>query len=361
MIETNKQEEKITANEHRRIFLTRLAAFGAAIVLPTHKLLALASQNDNKTRLIDLHQHFFPHAFITAALEKYAPREQAIVKGWSPASALADMDKNGVATGILSITTPGIWFGDAQQSRSLSRECNEYAAKLVQDYPERFGFFAAVPLPDTEGSLKEIAYTLDVLKADGIGLMTNYGDKWPGDSTYAPVFEELNRRKAVVYFHPTAADCCRSLMADVPAPLIEYPHDTSRAIMSLLYSGTFARFRNIRFIFSHAGGTIPILAGRIAQLGKLFDGDKKVPNGVEYELRRLYYEIANSANRPAMSALMALVPTSQILFGSDNPFVPTDITGKGLKSLGLSNANIQAIARDNALILFPRLKKPRWK
>lgn len=259
------------------------------------------------------------------------------------------MDKNGVATAILSITTPGIWFGDAQAARTLARKCNDYAAQMVRDNPARFGFFAAIPLPDTEGSLREIEYALDVLKADGIGLMTSYGDKWAGDTAFAPVLEELNRRKAVVYFHPTAPNCCRDLMSDVPASLIEYPHDTTRAITSLLYSGSFARLRNVRFVFSHAGGTIPMLAGRISQLGK------KVPNGVEYELKRLYYEIANSANRSTMAALTNLVPTSQIMFGTDYPFVPIDITAGGMKTLKLSAQELRAIGRDNALALLPRL------
>src|SRR6202049_2811823 len=125
---------------------------------------------------------------------------------------------------------------------------------MAKDFPGRFGFFAAVPLPDTEGSLREIAYALDVLKADGIGFLTSYGDKWPGDLAYAPVFDELNRRKAVVYFHPTAPNCCRTLIPDVPEALTEYPQDTTRAITSLLYSGSFTRFSGIRFIFSHAGG-----------------------------------------------------------------------------------------------------------
>jgi predicted TIM-barrel fold metal-dependent hydrolase len=171
------------------------------------------------------------------------------------------------------------------------------------------------------------------------------------------VFEELNRRKAVVYVHATAADCCRDLMPDVPTPLIEFPHDTTRAIANLLYSGTFARCRDIRFIFSNAGGTMPVLVGRIIQLGKLFGSDKKVPNGVEYELKRLYYEIANSANRSAMSALMDLVPTSHILFGSDSPFVPTTVTAEGLTTLGLSKLDLEAISRRTAEELLPRLKQ----
>lgn len=195
-----------------------------------------------------------------------------------------------------------------------------------------------------------------MLKADGIGLMTSYGDKWPGDADFGAVFDELNRRRAVVYFHPTAPNCCRQLIPDIPDPLVEFPHDTTRAITSLLYSGTFARCRDVQFIFSHAGGTIPMLAGRLTQTGALFEIDKKLPNGVEYELKRLHYEIANSANRPAIAALMNLVPTSQVLFGTDYPFIPMPATAGGLSNLGLSVEDLQAIRRDNAAALFPRMK-----
>jgi predicted TIM-barrel fold metal-dependent hydrolase len=266
------------------------------------------------------------------------------------------MDTSGVATAIVSITAPGIWFGDVKAARTLARKCNDYAAQLVVDYPSRFGFFGVVPLPDTEGSLREVAYALDVLKADGIGLMTSYGDKWPGDPAYAPVFDELNRRKAVVYFHPTAPNCCKNLMSYVPTAFTEFPHDTTRAVTSLLFSGSLARFRDIRFVFSHAGGTIPMLAGRIAELGRLSGVAEKMPNGVEYELKRLHYEIANSANRPAMSALMNLVPMSQIMFGSDCPFVPIDVTAHGVTNLGLSLADLQALGQDNAVALLTRLQ-----
>lgn len=347
-----------TYGSSRRQFLTTLAVFGTSAVLPT-ELVEAQTPATRTQPLIDLHHHIFPPAFLTAARDFFStPANRArLVSEWTPQKALVQMDDNGVATAIVSITNPGIWFGDVQAARSLARSCNDYAAQMARDFPGRFGFFAAVPLPDTEGSLREIAYALDVLKADGIGLLTSYGDKWPGDLAYAPVFDELNRRKAVVYFHPTAPNCCRTLMPDVPEALTEYPHDTTRAITSLLYSGSFARFPDIRFIFSHAGGTIPMLAGRIAQTGgPLFGIDKKVPNGVEYELKRLHYEIANSANRSAMAALMNLVPTSQIMFGTDYPFVPTGVTARGMTSLGLSAGDLQAIGRDNAIGLFPRLK-----
>lgn len=303
-------------------------------------------------RLIDLHHHFFPPAFVAAALDRYRQREKTIVSEWTPQKALEEMNRRGVATAVLSITTPGIWFGDAQAARTLARQCNEYAARMVKDHPTRFGFFAAIPLPDAEGSLREVEYALDVLKADGIGLMTSYGDRWLGDPGFAPVLDELNRRKAVVYVHPTAANCCRDLMPDVPTPLVELPHDTTRAITNLLYSGSFARLRDTRFIFSHGGGTIPVLAGRISQLGTLFGSDKRVPNGVEYELKRLYYEIANSANAHTMAALLSLVPVSQIMFGTDYPFVPIEITADGMHALGLSDKDLRAIGGDNALALL---------
>ncbi len=276
---------------------------------------------------------------------------------WTPDNSLFEMDQNGVATAIVSISTPGIWFENVMAARTLARQCNEYSARLVSDHPERFGFFAAVPLPDTEGSLREIAYALDVLKADGIGLMTSYGDKWPGDPAYVHVFEELNRRKTVVYVHPTAPNCCRDLVPHVPYVMTELPHDTTRAVTSLLFSGSFARFRDIRFIFSHAGGTLPMVAGRIARQGSAVkELSEKVPNGVEYELKRLYYEIAGSANRPAMSALMNLVPMTQIMFGSDYPWGRTSANADGLNNLGLADADLRAIERQNAVALFPRLK-----
>ena len=308
-----------------------------------------------------MHHHILPPVYLAEARDRLITQQQgylpARILNWSPQNALAEMDQNGVATSIASISTPGIWFGDAQSARALARKCNEYAAQLIRDYPGRFGFFASVPLPDTEGSLREIAYSLDVLKADGIIFLTSYGDKWPGDPAYVPVFDELNRRKALVYFHPAAPNCCRNLMPNIPPVFTEVPQDTTRAITSLLFSGSFARFRDIRFIFSHAGGTIPMLAGRLSYYSsEMKDLVDKMPNGIEFELRKLYYDIASSANPPSMAALMKLVPASQVLFGADYPFVRIAETVGGMAQVGLSAADLQAIGRENALALLPRFK-----
>jgi 6-methylsalicylate decarboxylase len=350
-----------TSGLSRRDILSRLAALGVSAFVPARALTAQTKRPTRKSRLIDVHHHILPPLYLAEARDRLIAQQQgylpARILQWSPQNALAEMDQNGVATSIVSISTPGIWFGDAQSARTLARKCNEYAAQLVNDYHGRFGFFAAAPLPDIEGSLREIAYALDVLKADGIILMTSYGDEWPGDSSYAPAFDELNRRKALVYFHPAAPNCCRNLIPNIPPVFTEVPQDTTRAITSLLFSGSFARLRDIRFIFAHAGGTLPMLAGRLshysAQMKDLVD---KIPNGIEFELKRLYYDIASSANPPSMAALMKLVPTSQILFGSDYPFVPIAETAGGMTQIGLSAADLQAIGRDNAVALLPRFK-----
>src|SRR5207244_6060540 len=195
-----------------------------------------------------------------------AARETGRPQPWSPAMSIDETDKNGTATAIVSLVQAGVTLGTTEQARSLARDCNEYGAKMVKDYPGRFGFFASVPLPDTEGSLKEIAYSLDTLKADGINLFTSFGDKYLGDKSFWPVYEELNRRGAIVYTHPTQPKCCNNMVPGVTVSTIEYATDTSRTIASVLFSGTAAKFSNIRWIWSHGGGTMPFLIGRYDRL-----------------------------------------------------------------------------------------------
>ena len=243
------------------------------------------------------------------------------------------MDRFGVATAMASISTPGIWFGDAAQARDLARECNEYAAGMARDHPGRFGLFAAHPLPDQDASLREIEYAFDTLKADGIGLLTSYGDKWPGDPAFAPVMAELNRRRAVVFIHPTVPGCCSGLIPGIPPAITEFLFDTTRAITSLFVNGVFARCPDIRFIFCHAGGTIMPIAHRIDGWSRRNpETAAHTPQGVIHALRQLFYDIATSTNVPSMAALRGVVPLSQILFGSDNPFVPLAATATGMDS-----------------------------
>ena len=311
------------------------------------------------THRIDVHHHILPPSYVRSVGDgRIGP---LIVAGktpeWTPQHSIEAMDRNGIEKAITSISAPGLWFGDTHVTQALTRECNDYAAAMCNDHPGRFGVFASLPLPDIDASLREIAYALDDLKADGIGLLTNYDGKYPGDPSFAPVFEELNRRKAVVYFHPTEAPCCHAHHLAIPAATLEFPFDTTKAVTSLLFGGTFARCRDIRFIFSHAGGTIPFLAERIARLEVRPEFRESVPDGVIFELKRLFFDTALSANPLAFSALLKLVASEQVLFGSDYPFAPETTmaaTVKGLANLGLAPEVLHAIERGNALRLLKR-------
>jgi predicted TIM-barrel fold metal-dependent hydrolase len=311
---------------------------------------------DAKPHRIDVHHHLAPPSYIA----ELAPRHMLAppTVHWTPEVSLADMDKAGVATSLLSITTPGLWFGDDDAARKLSRACNDYAARLVSDHPGRFGMFVSLPLPDIEGSLREIAYGLDELKADGICLFTSYGDKWLGDPAFAPVFEELNRRKAVVYTHPRSATCCTNLLPEVPDPAIEYGTDTTRAIAKLCFTGAAAKYGDIKLIFSHAGGTMPFLIERFTFLAKTGPGmAEKLPHGILHQLQQFSYDTAQVANPAAMSALRHVAPVSQILFGTDFPFRTSIEHVEGLQGCGIFDAaELHAIDRGNAERLLPRYR-----
>jgi predicted TIM-barrel fold metal-dependent hydrolase len=332
----------------RRGFLAGGAAAVAATAIPATPTLAQAK------RRIDVHHHIIP-PMQAEALIKHRGGNPA---KWSVQMSLEDMDKAGVATSITSVQNPGVWFGQVdEESRKLARACNEYAKKLEQDHPGRFRTFAVIPLPDTEGSLREIEYALDTLKAEGIALWTVYSGKYLGDPAFVPVFEELNRRKAVVYTHPTVPDCCNNLVKGIGVSSLEYNHDTTRTIASLVFGEgkTALRFPDIKFIWSHAGGTLPYLTSRMEQVAK--SRKAEFPNGAVPVFARFYYEVAQG-NTPAMlDGLMHMVPISQVMFGSDFPYRDALEAVNGIKNYGkFSEADLRAIEYENAQRVMPRLK-----
>jgi predicted TIM-barrel fold metal-dependent hydrolase len=289
------------------------------------------------------------------------------------------MDQGGTAMAITStMPATGIQFGDVAGVHKIARDCNEYAAKLRSDYPGRFGFFTTLPLPDIEGSLREVQYALDVLKADGICMWTNYTDKWLGDVLFHPLYEELNRRKAVVYTHPREAACCSGdIVPDIAISMVEYGTNTTRTIASLVFSGTAARYPDIKFIFSHGGGTAPYLVGRmdgakapyLREGGRIIDGPAycpacgpahitpATPNGTIYELQKFYYDTVDVENQVSLTALRKFVPLSQIVYGTDFPWGPAVNSFKKLEASEVFTASeLQAIYRDNALKLLPSLR-----
>ena len=331
-------------------------AFGLGIALASEPACAQAALPAGKPFRIDVHHHVSSPGFI-AEISGRRTGQVPLMK-WTVAQSLDDMDKGGVATAILSISEPSVFFGNYDSARKLARETNDFAAKLISDYPGRFGMFATVPLPDVEGSLREIEYALDTLKMDGICMMTDYQGKFLGDPTFRPVLQELDRRKAVIYTHPFRNECCRNLVPDVFEPLIELGTDTTRTIASLLFSGSAEQFPNIRWIFSHAGGTAPFLMQRFTYyFAARKDLQSRLPKGPAYYLERFYYDTANAMTIHPLASLTKLVQPTQILFGTDFPFLTARDTAAGLREVGLfTPTELQEIERGNVAELMPRYK-----
>jgi len=309
---------------------------------------------------IDVHHHIVPPRWLAEERERMSARaiDFASVAQWTPAKSLEVMDRNGIATAVTSISTVIVRPDEPDAAQGLARDCNEFAARLGSDHPGRFGSFALLPLPHVEACLREIEYAAETLKVDGFKLQTNYEDKWPGDPAFAPVFDELNRRKATIFFHPTVASCCTDLLPGINPPMMEYPFDTTRAIASLLFGGTIARCPDVRFIFAHGGGAMPMLAHRIGGLvERRKDLAAALPKGIVPELQKLYFDVVSVTNPPAMAAIRQLTSPARLLFGSDCPYVPVDRTVTELAQMSFTAGELAAIERGNALSLMPRLAR----
>lgn len=310
---------------------------------------------------IDVHHHILPPEYVAAlASVGVTSVGRVAFPPWSVETTLGVMDRHGIATAITSISAPGVYFGDRAFARDLARRCNEISARLVSDHPHRFGAFAVLPLPDVEAALREIEYALDTLKLDGIVLLASVGDQYQGDPEFEAVYAELHRRKAVVFIHPNVPPGYTVPKLTLPAPLVDFIFDTTRAVTNLIVSGTLERYPDISFILSHAGGAVPYLAWRIALFDRILPGvAEKAPQGAIAYLKRLYYDTALSAAPYALRSLQELVDPSHILFGSDYPFAPEPITAasvKGLNEYDGFDAQARAqIERNNGLRLFPRL------
>jgi predicted TIM-barrel fold metal-dependent hydrolase len=283
---------------------------------------------------------------------------------WDINKALNYMDDCSIATAMASISDPGIYFGDISFTRDLARRMNEFFAELINKYPGRFGFFACLPLPDVDAAIAELNYAMDVLRLDGVGLLTNVDNTYLGDINFDKLFNELNARKTVVYIHPTTIPGWKTARLTLPPFLVDAPHDTTRAVTNLLYSGTLEKYPDITYILAHAGGTVPYLVSRIT-LGEehrdFADVVKQIaPKGMIHYLKNLYYDTALSASPHCLRSLQELVDDSHILFGSDYCFAPDYIAASGIKGLekyfGPQSKTLKAIESGNAMKLFPRLR-----
>jgi predicted TIM-barrel fold metal-dependent hydrolase len=316
------------------------------------------------TLTIDVHHHILPDFFFRETNDAHNPVGGIAPPPWDADLMLSFMDEAGIDVAVTSISTPGVHVGDDARARSLARRCNELSAELIAAHPTRLGGFAALPLPDVDGALAELTYALDELKLDGVVVFSNSNGVYLGDASFEPVFAELERRGAVVFVHPTASPDPSAHHLGLPDSLLDFTADTTRALAQMHYSNRFARTPSVKYIFSHAGGTAPYLAGRwgiVDEMGVIPGVEERGP--VADTLRRLYWDTALSYRDPVLHMLREVVGLDQVLFGSDFPYLRRDLAVTCVQRLGQTtelNAHERTqVMSGNALRLFPRLARQR--
>jgi aminocarboxymuconate-semialdehyde decarboxylase len=317
------------------------------------------------TFTVDIHHHVLPDFFWQATNEADSPVGGIAPPPWSRASALSFLDDASIDVAVTSISTPGVHTGDDAAARVLARRCNEFSAEMIRDRPDRFGGFACLPLPDVDGALGELAYALDDLELDGIVLFSNNRGTYLGDPRFTPLFDELQRRRAVVFVHPNPSPDPSGHSLGLPDSLIDFPVDTTRAIARLHYSNTFARTPDVKYVFSHAGGTVPYLAGRFG----IVDEMKVVPGAEEREsaaetFRRLYWDTALSWGKPVLRMLREVAGIHHVVFGSDYPYLRRDLAVACRQHIEtnteLTVSERTAVLGGTATELLPRLASRRF-
>ncbi|MGC5396087.1 amidohydrolase family protein [Streptomyces sp. DT20] len=278
------------------------------------------------TSLIDVHAHFVTDSYVAAARSAGIEHPDGMPgwPAWSVEQHLDLMDRSGIEKSYVSISSPGVHFGDDVAARALAREVNEFAAGVRHEHPRRFGHFASLPLPDVEGSLAEAAHALDVLGADGVAVETNHHGVYLGDPRFEPLWEDLDRRGALVFVHPTSPPHADDVSLGRPRPMLEFLFDTARTASDLLLRGVFTRFPRIRWVLTHGGGALPLLADRIDMFSAVFrDGSKDAPSALE-ELGRVWYDMAGTPFPRQIPALDAAFGTERLLYGSDYCWTPAE-------------------------------------
>lgn len=314
---------------------------------------------------IDVHAHFVPPVYREAALAAghEHPDGMPVMPDWSPGLALETMDRLGVAAACVSVSSPGIWFGAADAAARLARAVNDSAAELVRSHPDRFGFFASLPLPDIPLSLAELSYSLDELGADGIVLLTNSAGTYLGDPVLEPVWRELAARQATVFIHPTAPSCVPVMHTDRPYPLMEFLFDTTRAVTDLVLSGALVRNPGVKLIVPHAGAALPAMAHRIAGIAGRLLADEPGSGEVLQALRGFWYDTAGFPLPAQLGALLQLAEKDRLVFGSDWPFTLEERCKRTSEELDsapaglLTPVELTGLRSGNAARLLPALHK----
>jgi 6-methylsalicylate decarboxylase len=313
-------------------------------------------------RTIDVHAHYIPESYRAALLDNGHGQPDGFpqIPAWSAEEHVAVMDRLGIATSLLSISSPGVHLADEAAASDRAREVNEAGRRAVVDHPGRFGLFASLPLPDVDAAMTEIAHCCDHLDVAGFTLLTNIGGTYLGDPAFQPVFRELDRRGARLFIHPTSPPCWEHTSLGRPRPMLEFFFDTTRAVVDLVLSGTVAKHPGIEFLIPHAGATLPMVADRVNVFARLLAVDPAVD--VLRDLGRLHFDLAGFPVPRQLDALLTLTTLEHLHYGSDYPFTPefaAAMAGERLAEVGDPPGSLLDALRANTERLFPALADRR--
>ena len=313
-------------------------------------------------RTIDVHAHYLPESYRAALLDNGHGQPDGFpqIPAWSAEEHVAVMDRLGIATSLLSISSPGVHLADEAAARDRAREVNEAGRRAVVDHPGRFGLFASLPLPDVDAAMAEIAHCCDHLDVAGFALLTNIGGTYLGDPAFQPVFRELDRRGARLFIHPTSPSCWEHTSLGRPRPMLEFFFDTTRAVVDLVLNGTVAKHPGIEFLIPHAGATLPMVADRVSVFARLLAVDPAVD--VLRDLGRLHFDLAGFPVPRQIDALLTLTTLAHLHYGSDYPFTPefaVAMAGERLAEVGDPPGSLLDALRANTERLFPALADRR--
>ena len=310
---------------------------------------------------IDVHAHHLPPSYRDALLQSghAQPDGFPLLPEWSAEEHVAAMDRLGISTSLLSISSPGVHISDESLTPELTREVNESGRRAVVDHPGRFGLLASLPLPDVDAAMAELSHCCDRLDVDGFALLTNVGGTYLGDPEWEPVLDELDRRHARVFIHPTSPPCWKHTSLGRPRPMLEFLFDTTRAVVNLVMNGTIARHQNVAWIVPHAGAVIPLVADRVAAFAAALGSDPAAD--VLRDLGGLHFDVAGYPLPRQLDALLTLTTADRLHYGSDYPFTPEPVADRAAERLSAAGdppGSLLESLRANTERLFPTLSDP---
>jgi predicted TIM-barrel fold metal-dependent hydrolase len=299
--------------------------------------------NDRADDLIDVHAHFLTDRYVKAALAAgiIRPDGMPMWPSWSVDDHLELMADNRIQRTILSISSPGVHFGDDDAAVGLARHVNEFAAEISREYPQRFRFFASLPLPAVEAAVDEAAYAIDTLGATGVVVMSNSAGRYLGDPALDRLWMLLDQRQAITFVHPTSPPQADTLSLGRPRPMLEFMFETTRTVTDMIFAAVTERYPHIRFLIPHCGATLPIVADRIELFRSLLPESHGRPQArlsTRQQLQRFWYDLAGTPLPTQANVLIAVVGDNQILYGSDYCWTPAKAVAHHVKSLDQTTA-----------------------